>query len=296
MKILLKIKKTLTFLIICSNLNGQEAIYNEIELLVSQKKYKKVETIIMNKISMKEDEYLLELLGDIYGFQKKWKKSKDQYKKLIEVNPNNANYHYKYGGALGMMALENKLNGFMLVDDIKATFIKSAKLDPNHIDVRWALLELYIQLPAILGGSFKQAEQYANELSAILEIEGLLAKVYIANYRGREEEKMKYSKMAMKYIHTVKEDYPRNNINYQIGKIAANYNINLDEGIMHLNRFIKNYSDADNVTLNWIYLNLAKIYKLKNEKSNALISIEKALAIHPNFKWALEVKQEIEQM
>ena len=296
MKIFTNIKLILTFLLIYSSLNGQESVYNEIETLVNEGKYEKAETLIISEILVKKDEYLLELLGDVYGYQKKWEKSKIEYKKLVEMHPYNANYHFKYGGVLGMIALENKIKGLMLVDDIKYAFNKTAKLNPNHVDVRWALLELYIQLPGVFGGSFKKAEQYANELSAILEIEGLLAKGYIADYRGNEEEKMKYSKMAMKYIHTVKEDYPRNNINYQIGKIAANYNINLDDGIIHLNRYIKNYTVADNVSLNWIYLNLARIYQLKKDKNNALISIEKALLIRPDFKWALQIKQEIESM
>lgn len=251
--------------------------------------------MINNSLNI-DNEKEIELLGDVYGYQKKWNESKIQYKKLIEMNPDNANYQFKYGGVLGMLALENKIKGLVLVDDIKEAFTKVAELDPSHVEARWALLELYIQLPGILGGSFNKAEKYADELGGILKIEGLLAKGYIADYRGEDDETEIHFKNALELIHTVSESYPRHNINYQIGKIVARYNLYLDSGIIHLNRYIQNYSASDNVSLNWVFLHLARIYMHKKDKENALINIDEALLISPNLKWALQIKQEIEMM
>lgn len=296
MRILFKITKILTFLLITTNLNGQNTGLDKVKVLINQGKFKKAEYILVNEPLNLNNEKKVELLGDVYGYQKEWEKSKIQYKKLIEINPDNANYHFKYGSVLGMLALENKIKGVVLVDDIKEAFTKAAELDPSHVEVRWALLELYIQLPGIIGGSFNKAEKYADELGEILKIEGFLAKGYIADYRGRDKETEIYFKKALELIGTVNENHPRHNINYQIGKIAARYNIYLDSGIMHLNRYVQNYSASDNVSLNWIFLHLARIYMHKKDKENALINIDKALLIRPNFKWALQIKQEIEAM
>lgn len=296
MKILFKITKILTFLLITTNLTGQNTGSGKVIVLINQGKFKEAEYILVNESLNLNNEKKVELLGDVYGYQKEWEKSKIQYKKLIEINPDNANYHFKYGSVLGMLALENKIKGVVLVDDIKDAFTKAAELDPSHVEVRWALLELYIQLPGIIGGSFNKAEKYADELGEILKIEGFLAKGYIADYRGRDKETEIYFKKALELIGTVNENHPRHNINYQIGKIAARYNIYLDSGIMHLNRYVQNYSASDNVSLNWIFLHLARIYMHKKDKENALINIDKALLIRPNFKWALQIKQEIEAM
>ena len=296
MKMFTSIRKILTCLLISFNLYSQDRIISEVDLLISERKFEEAENILITEINKKESTELIEILGDIYGYQKEWEKAEIEYQKIIKMNPDNANYYFKYGGALGMLALENKMKGLVLVNDIEQAFLKTVELDSKHLEVRWALVEFYIQLPGILGGSYKKANEYADQLGKIKIIEGLLAKSYIADYRKIENEAEKFSRKAMEYIDTVNEDYPRNNINYQIGKTAANYNINLEDGIKHLNRYIKNYSLTDNVSLHWIYLQLARIYKLKYDKNKALISIEKALEIKPDFKWAIKIKGEIEAM
>src|SRR5690606_2825157 len=142
----------------------------------------------------------------------------------------------------------------------------------------------------------KKAEFYAEELGKIKPIEGLLAKGYISDYEEKQEEAENYYVKAMEYIHEIDEGYPRNNINYQIGKIAANYRMNLNEGLMHLNRFIKNHSSSDNVSLDWIYYQMARIFRHKKDKNNALINIEKALTIRSDFEEAIKEKKRIEKL
>jgi tetratricopeptide (TPR) repeat protein len=138
----------------------------------------------------------LEYLGDIEGSNKAWNKAMVYYDKLRKLKPAEANFHYKYGGCLGMKAKEsNKFKALGMIDDIKASFEKAIQLNPNHIDARWALIELYLELPGIVGGSEKKAQQYANELLKISAVDGYLAKGRIAEYfeRYKEAEKV-YSK------------------------------------------------------------------------------------------------------
>jgi len=138
----------------------------------------------------------LEYLGDIEGNNKSWTKAMSYYDKLRKLKPGEANYHYKYGGCLGMKAKEsNKFKALGMIDDIKGSFEKAIQLNPNHIDARWALIELYLELPGIVGGSEKKAQNYANELLKISPVDGYLAKGRIAEYfeRYKEAEKV-YSK------------------------------------------------------------------------------------------------------
>jgi tetratricopeptide (TPR) repeat protein len=128
----------------------------------------------------------IEYLGDIEGNNKSWDKAMIYYDKLRKLKPSEANYHYKYGGCLGMKAKEsNKFKALGMIDDIKACFEKAIQLNANHIEARWALIELYLELPGIVGGSERKAQRYAGELLKISQVDGYLAKGRIAEYFER---------------------------------------------------------------------------------------------------------------
>ena len=131
----------------------------------------------------------VEYLGDIAGQNKSWDKAIYYYKKLKQLKPLEANYHYKYGGVIGMKAKEsNKFKALGMISDIKSSFEKAISLNPKHIEARIALVELYLQLPGIVGGSEKKALLYANEIAQISAVDGYLSKGHIAEYFERYKE------------------------------------------------------------------------------------------------------------
>ena len=120
----------------------------------------------------------LEYLGDIEGIAKHWDKALFYYEKLKKLKPTEANYYYKYGGVLGMKAKEsNKLKALGMIGEVKSSFEKSIQLNPKHIEARWALIELYLQLPGIIGGSEAKANRYANELLMAIYLRGILLNI-----------------------------------------------------------------------------------------------------------------------
>jgi tetratricopeptide (TPR) repeat protein len=138
----------------------------------------------------------VEYLGDIAGQNKSWDNAIYYYKKLKQLKPSEANYHYKYGGVMGMKAKEsNKFKALGMISDIKSSFEKAISLNPKHIEARVALVELCLQLPGIVGGSEKKALQYANEIAQISPVDGYLSKGHIAEYFGRyKEAEIQYKK------------------------------------------------------------------------------------------------------
>ena len=247
----------------------------------------------------------IENLGDVASQNGEWDKAIEYYKVLVEADINNANYHYKYGGAMGMKALEvSKLKALGMIGDIKKAFKTAAELDPKHIDVRWALVEFYMQLPAIIGGSEDTALLYANELENLSKVDGYLAKGYIAEYSKREKDAEIYYKKAIevggsltcyqkltnlyetktkepeKAIANIEESHKkhhRNALHYQIGKICAQYNVQLDKGLYSLELYVENYSPKDGVPKSWAYYRMAQIHRHKGKKNEALTFIQKAL-------------------
>ena len=169
------------------------------EAYLLQKNYAKAEQLLSVYVSENpENEKAIELFGDAYGYQKKWDAAITQYKKLVSAKPLEANYHYKYGGALGMKALSvNKIIALSIIGDVKEAFLTAAKLDTKHIETRWALVELYMQLPGIIGGSQSKSMHYANELEILSKVDGYLAKGYIYEYDAQPERAEKFYKLAI---------------------------------------------------------------------------------------------------
>lgn len=161
--------------------------FEKAEKLFNEEKYSQAETLFEVYLKSNPNHTkTLEYLGDIAGHSKDWDKAIGYYEKLKNQFPKNANYHYKFGGAMGMKAKDsNKFKALGMIGDVETAFLTAAKLDPKHIDTRWALVELYLQLPGIVGGSEKKATKYAEELQKLSPVDGYLAKGKIAEYFNR---------------------------------------------------------------------------------------------------------------
>ncbi|WP_299225065.1 lipopolysaccharide assembly protein LapB [uncultured Psychroserpens sp.] len=291
---------------------GQSSSIISIKQLLESNKFAKAESLLVEYVDTHPNDVEgIELLGDTYGQQRKWDEAITEYKKLVEIKPNVANYHYKYGGALGMKALTiSKISALGIIGDIKKAFLTAAELDPTHIDTRWALVELYMQLPGIVGGSKNKSLKYAEELEALSKVDGYLAKGYIYEYDDEPELAESYYKKAVtiggsltcfdkltkhyesqeqpnKAISTIEaaqQKYNRNALHYQIGKVAAEYNVQLDKGEKCLITYINNYSAADGVPKAWANYRLAQIYKHKGNKTKALKYIDLAIEELPRIE------------
>jgi len=128
----------------------------------------------------------IEYLGDISANNKSWDRALEYYKKLKQLKPSEANYYYKYGGALAMKAKDsNKLKAFGMIGEVRTSFEKAITINPKHIEARWALVILYIQLPGIVGGSESKAIRYSNELLKLSPVDGYLSRGQIEEYFER---------------------------------------------------------------------------------------------------------------
>lgn len=288
---------------------------------IDSKEFVKAEQELATYVTNNTDNLeAIELLGDAYGHQKKWDEAATAYKKLVNAKPNHANYHYKLGGALGMKALSvSKLSALGIIGDVKASFLKAAELDPNHIETRWALVELYMQLPGLIGGSKSKSLKYANQLENLSKVDGYLAKGYIYEYDNETElaedyylkaikvggsltcydkltalyEKEKQPDKAVLNIEAAQIKHQRNSLHYQIGKVCADYNVQLDKGERCLIVYIQKYSAKDGVPKAWANYRLAQIYKHKNDKTKALKYINLAIAELPKIEVFQDFKNDL---
>jgi tetratricopeptide (TPR) repeat protein len=198
-----------------------QSTFDTAEKLFKEEKFDQARPIFENFLKSNPSNLkTIEYLGDIAGRNKSWDTAIGYYKKLKQLKPSEANYHYKYGGALGMKAKEsNKFKALGMIDEVKGSFEKAIILNPKHIEARWALIELYIQLPGIVGGSQSKAIKYSNELMRLSPVDGYLSKghidEYFKRYTAAEQQfkkaiaisgsKMSYQKLANLYKNKMNE-------------------------------------------------------------------------------------------
>ncbi|MEO8236122.1 MAG: hypothetical protein ABI549_11955 [Flavobacterium sp.] len=211
-------KSTLFFIFFYISIWSQTS-FDKAKILFDQGKYASAETLFESYLKDNPtNAKTIEYLGDISGYEQKWNNAIYYYKKLKTAFPRNANYWYKFGGALGLKAKSvNKFKALGMIDDVENAFLTAAKLDSKHIDSRWALVMLYIELPGIAGGSEIKAQKYANELDSISKVDGYLAKGYIDTYFNR------YTNAEVNYLKA-----------YEIGHSKTTFNKLYD---LYLNKF-----------------------------------------------------------
>jgi tetratricopeptide (TPR) repeat protein len=164
-----------------------QADFDNGEKLYREEKYEQAKVVFESVLKQNPSNLkVIEYLGDIAGHHKSWDKAIGYYQKLKQIKPSEANYYYKYGGALGMKAKEsNKFKALGMIGDVRESFEKAIVLNPKHIEARWALVMLYMQLPGIVGGSESKAIKYSNELLKISPVDGYLSKGQIDEYFKR---------------------------------------------------------------------------------------------------------------
>ncbi|WP_422081661.1 tetratricopeptide repeat protein [Ulvibacterium sp.] len=275
---------------------GAQSTEVDVNQLIERKKYVQAETELLKEIQVTADKDTKDRLGEVYGYQGKWDDAIAIYKELTEAYPQVADYAFKYGGVLAKKAQNsNKFKALTLVGRIKENFKKAATLDSSSIKVHWALVDLYITLPGILGGSTSKAFDYAKKLKSISPIDGYLAMGYVHEY-DEESEKAKQDYLYALSLIGDLGNIERNQLHYQIGKICGEYGLKLDEGVYHMGQYIKNYTPLDGVPLKWAYFRMAKLYRKKKDKPNAQKWIAKALYIDIELEPALEEQKKIKAM
>lgn len=286
----------LLFLFVVSNLFGQNSQLDRAHDLVNKKQYKQAKVILVDLAKTDASPEVKGLLAETYGNLREWDPAITLYKELVEQSPNDAELQFNYGGVLARKAESgSRVKALMLVGKIKKSFVKSANLDPKHVEVRWGLIEFHTAVPAIFGGSTSKAYTYARELQKISPIEGHFALAYLYGLDDKPEKAEEHLRKTIPYFKKNKS-IERNQLNYLIGKVCSDFSIDLEYGISRIMEYIDNYGVKDGVVISQAYYQMAKLYRLKGDKETASIWIKKALRSDSDFELALEERKIIDML
>ncbi|WP_394747254.1 tetratricopeptide repeat protein [Spongiimicrobium salis] len=272
---------------------AQQNTVSEIDAYMAAKEFQKAEQLLLIHHDIDKNAILRDKLGEVYAQQGKWDKAIPIYSKLKEEYPKNAEYWFRYGGVLAKKAQSSsRFRALTMIGRIKSSFIKAANLDSKHVDTRWALVDLYLSLPGIVGGSVSKARKYAGQLKEISLVDGYLALGYVYEYDDEPgKARINYLK-GLEFLDGL-DHIGRNQLRYQIGKVCGDYGVKVDEGIRHMEEFVAQYSVKDGVPIEWAYYRLARLYRQKMDKKKADEWIEKALTMRGDFELAIAERDRI---
>ena len=114
-------------------------------------------------------------------------KAEDWLEHAVKLDGRTASYHHWLGRAYSREALRaGKFRQMKLAGRIRDEFRTAVALDPDDIDARFDLLQYYLVVPGIMGGSEDRAREQAAEIRRRNEFRGHLAAGAIAE-RTRDE-------------------------------------------------------------------------------------------------------------
>ncbi|MDN3596411.1 tetratricopeptide repeat protein [Zunongwangia endophytica] len=236
-------------------------------------------------------------LGDISSHLKEWNNAIGYYESLIERKPNSALYHFKAGGAMGMKAIEiNKFQAAFLIPKVKEHFEKAASLDPNHVETKRALSELYLQLPAVLGGSLEKGLANAKSLKNLSKLDYYIAMASVCNYKDENQKAKRYIKDGIAKLKAQPSLVLRNYLYFEFAQDGLRYGVPVTEVDFLMKNYIEGFNYLDLKTPAEAYLKLAQISEKRDDKSTALYYINKSLKNDSKSKLALELKEDIQDM
>lgn len=236
-------------------------------------------------------------IADLAFYYKDWDTAIGFYEKVVLNAPKGDSY-FRLSVAAGRKSLEvSRLYSISYLGKTKSALLKALEFQPNNPLFLRTAIEIFYEIPYFLGGDKEFAKEKAALLYELDPVEGLMAKGYL---NEKEENlvlaKLNYSK-AIKLI--LKEELEfvlnreRRDLAYELGRVTADFEINDELGITSLQFYLKNYNFIDNIALEWVYFNLAKISIKQKAMQKSKIYLEKALEIKPDFKQALLLKKGI---
>ena len=188
----------IAFLFSADYLVAQNSLKQAKELYETEQYEAAKELLEPLRAEQENDTAVQSLLGSVYAKLELWEQAAEQVEELVDKYPENAEYQFRYGGALGLEAKNsNRITALMMLDDVKYHLKKATQLDENHIKSRWALVQLYVELPTVIGGTKSNAMKYAEQLENISPVDAALAKGFIEQSEENYQKAEKYLQKAV---------------------------------------------------------------------------------------------------
>ena len=203
--------------------------------------------MVLDKLSNRSVSTLSETetftLANIYLQDRRYSEALSFYNKLCERNPNRFAYQFGRGASAGfLLSGTPSLRSLRYVVQLRSSFEAAVRLQPNSLVTRRALLNIYLGLPRLLGGSQTKAEQQLKTIRSINPLEGALAG---AIYAMNNKDQSAFAQQAQMAYNDSKHQFAVNDSRYELAMITSYFFGDFERAIQLLNDFLENASPGD---------------------------------------------------
>ncbi len=232
--------------------------------------------------------------------------------KATKLSPNNSQAYFwlgnSYGSRIGQVGMFSQMS---MAPKLRDAFEKTVALDPDNLDAREALVQFYLQAPAVIGGGKDKANLQANEIAKRDAARGHLAraqvfisekntaaaiKSYEAAYAAKPSDKNIRMALGIGYQMTERwndafkhfrtwtaQDGKAGPAWYQIGRTSALSGLQLEEGIAALQKYLDMPHAVNDPQNKNAYHRLGQLYVKIGKKNEAKAALQAALKLDPKF-------------
>lgn len=238
--------------------------------------------------------------------------------KAVAESPQDAEAHFYLGKSLGLKAQQsNMLTAAGILPQLKEALERAVALDPKYVDARYALVEIYAGVPAMMGGSIDKAVEQAKALTPIDSTVAHRAYSFIYTQQKNFEQARQQLADAVReqpasprahsyfgqYLVTTEKNYAAALVEfdaalkadpsyiaalYHIGRTAALSGTNLARGEDALRKYVAHTPKPNEPTLANALSQLGAVLEKEGKKADARNSYQAALQLNPTIKDALD--------
>ncbi len=158
----------LSFLLFVPLDGGAQGINSAIELYEHGKFLRAAEILSGLLQQYPQNAELRNWLGKTCLKLRRWDDAILHFSKAVELDPKDGMRHLWLGRAYGSKADHASfLSAFGLAREVRKEFETAAQLSPDNTDIRFDLLEYYVEAPGIVGGGRDKAEAQAKEIARL---------------------------------------------------------------------------------------------------------------------------------
>jgi tetratricopeptide (TPR) repeat protein len=200
----------------------------------------------------------------------------DQMEQAVDLVPDNADYQYGYGAALGIKTQHaGVLKQAFLAPKVKKAFLRAVELNPKHVQARIGLAQYFLQAPSIMGGD---SERGWKEIDTVIRLDEFRGRIV----RSRMLEREKKITEAEVELRTLADRLPEN---WRVWDVLSSFylrNSQNDRAITAAQRFVQMRPDTAES-----YKTLGQAQFQKGDYDAALGSLTKALSLDKDFLSAI---------
>jgi tetratricopeptide (TPR) repeat protein len=194
----MKIIAFLAFLSLWSGFHDSGGLSEAVELYEKGKYGQAVSRLQQLSAASPSDPEMRLWLGRSYLKVRAWDKAVLEIEKSVQLKPANAKYRLWLGRACGLRASHSSVfTAFGWARRVLKEFETARKLAPADLDVRFDLVEYYLNAPGILGGGKQKAEAEAEAIARIDSVKGHTARAIIYSKQKDWELAKKELKLAV---------------------------------------------------------------------------------------------------